>query len=162
MEAFEPRDPRRRSGGSNDTGLQREQASIRWDERKRHAPDHRPAARGRELTPIVSVQNRYNLIDRASQDVLAECQRQGIGFIPWFPLATGKLATGGGPLAQTAERHHATPAQIALAWLLHRSEVMLPIPGTASVEHLEENVAAAGIQLSTDEVRALELAAEDG
>jgi aryl-alcohol dehydrogenase-like predicted oxidoreductase len=113
-------------------------------------------ARARALTPIVSVQNRYNLIDRADEDVLAECEREGIAFIPWFPLATGELAMRGGLLAQTAERHHATPAQIALAWLLHRAAVMLPIPGTASVEHLEENVAAAQIELSADEVRELE------
>jgi pyridoxine 4-dehydrogenase len=108
--------------------------------------------RARALTPIVSVQNRYSLIDRAEEDVLAECERDGIAFIPWFPLSTGKLATPGGPLAQVAGRHRATPAQIALAWLLHRSAVMLPIPGTASLQHLEENVAAAQIELSADEV----------
>jgi aryl-alcohol dehydrogenase-like predicted oxidoreductase len=112
--------------------------------------------RARELTPIVSVQNRYNLTDRTDEDVLEECEREGIAFIPWFPLATGKLATGGGALAQIAERHHATPAQVALAWLLHRSEVMLPIPGTASVKHLEENIAAARIELSAGEVQELD------
>jgi pyridoxine 4-dehydrogenase len=111
--------------------------------------------RARELTPIVSVQNRYNLIDRAAEDVLEECEREGIAFIPWFPLSTGKLATRGGLLAQMAERHDATPAQTALAWLLHRSPVILPIPGTASVEHLEENVGAARIELSADEVQEL-------
>jgi aryl-alcohol dehydrogenase-like predicted oxidoreductase len=111
--------------------------------------------RARELTPIVSVQNRYNLIDRTDEDVLEECERQGIAFIPWFPLATGKLATGAGPLADIAARHHARPAQIALAWLLHRSAVMLPIPGTASVKHLEENVGAARIELSAEEVQEL-------
>jgi pyridoxine 4-dehydrogenase len=113
-------------------------------------------SRARELTSIVSVQNRYNLADRADEDVLEECERDGIAFIPWFPLSTGKLATGGGPLAQIAERHGATAAQIALAWLLHRSSVMLPIPGTASVKHLEENVGAAGIALSADERQELE------
>jgi pyridoxine 4-dehydrogenase len=112
--------------------------------------------RARELTSIVSVQNRYNLADRADEDVLEKCEREGIAFIPWLPLATGKLATGGGPLAQIAERHGATAAQIALAWLLHRSSVMLPIPGTASVKHLEENVGAAGIALSADERQELE------
>ena len=112
--------------------------------------------RGRELTPIVSVQNRYNLTDRAAEDVLEECEHEGIAFIPWFPLSTGKLARRGGPLAKIAERHDATPAQIALAWLLHRSPVMLPIPGTASVEHLEENVGAALIELPADEVQELE------
>jgi pyridoxine 4-dehydrogenase len=112
--------------------------------------------RARELTPIVSVQNRYNLADRADEDVLEECEREGLGFLPWFPLSTGKLASPGSPLAQMAQRHDATPAQIALAWLLHRSRVMLPIPGTASVAHLEENVGAAAIELSADEVRELE------
>lgn len=111
--------------------------------------------RASELTPVVSVQNRYNLIDRSAEDVLEECEREGIAFIPWFPLSTGKLTTHGGPLAQIAERHGATPAQIALAWLLHRSRVMLPIPGTASVKHLEENVGAARIELSDDEVQQL-------
>jgi aryl-alcohol dehydrogenase-like predicted oxidoreductase len=113
-------------------------------------------SRARELTAIVSVQNRYNLADRADEDVLEECERDGIAFIPWFPLSTGKLARGGGPLAQIAERHGATAAQIALAWLLHRAAVMLPIPGTASVKHLEENVGAAGIVLSADETQELE------
>jgi aryl-alcohol dehydrogenase-like predicted oxidoreductase len=111
--------------------------------------------RARELTPIVSVQNRYNLTDRADEDVLEECERERIAFLPWFPLSTGKLATAAGPLADTAARHHATPAQIALAWLLHRSAVMLPIPGTASVKHLEENVGAARIELSAEEVQEL-------
>ena len=110
----------------------------------------------RELTPIVSVQNRYNLIARVAEDVLEECEREGIAFIPWFPLSTGKLTTRGGPLGQMAARYDATPAQIALAWLLHRSPVILPIPGTASVEHLEENVGAARIELSADEVQELE------
>jgi pyridoxine 4-dehydrogenase len=112
--------------------------------------------RARELTPIVSVQNRYNLIDRADEDVLEECENEGIAFIPWFPLSTGKLARRDGPLDHMAERHDATPAQIALAWLLHRSAAMLPIPGTASVAHLEENVGAARIELSADEVQELE------
>jgi aryl-alcohol dehydrogenase-like predicted oxidoreductase len=108
-----------------------------------------------EIVPIVSVQNRFNLTDRSSEDVLDECERLGIGFIPWFPLATGKLARPGGPLDEIAERHDATPSQIALAWLLARSPVMLPIPGTGSVEHLEENLAAAVIELSEDEVASL-------
>jgi aryl-alcohol dehydrogenase-like predicted oxidoreductase len=119
--------------------------------------------RARELTQIVSVQNRYNMVDRKDEDVLEECEREGIAFIPWFPLSTGKLATRDGPLAHIAERHHATPAQIALAWLLHRSPVMLPIPGTASVKHLEENVGAAGLELSRDETQELaELGAGPG
>ena len=109
-------------------------------------------ARAREIVPVVSVQNRFNLADRASEDVLDACEPDGIGFIPWFPLATGDLAERGGPLARAAERHGAAPSQLALAWLLQRSPVMLPIPGTGSVEHLEENVAAAGLRLSQDEL----------
>jgi pyridoxine 4-dehydrogenase len=119
-------------------------------------------ARARELTPIVSVQNRYNLIDRADEDVLEECEREGLAFIPWFPLSTGTLARPGGPLAQIAGRHEASPAQLAVAWLLHRSAVMVPIPGTASVQHLEENVSAARIELSPDEMRDLEEVGRSG
>jgi aryl-alcohol dehydrogenase-like predicted oxidoreductase len=115
------------------------------------------------LTPIVSVQNRYNLIERADDDVLEECEHEGIAFIPWFPLSTGNLATRDGPIARIAARHDATSAQIALAWLLQRSALMLPIPGTASVKHLEENIGAAAIELSPEEVRELdELGAEGG
>ncbi|MEA2349653.1 MAG: pyridoxine 4-dehydrogenase [Thermoleophilaceae bacterium] len=112
-----------------------------------------------EIVPVVSVQNRYNLADRASEDVLEACVERGIGFIPWFPLATGSLAQSGGPLDEIAERHDATPSQIALAWLLARSPVMLPIPGTGSVAHLEENLAAGNIELSGDEVEELARAA---
>jgi pyridoxine 4-dehydrogenase len=90
----------------------------------------------RKITPIVSVQNKYNLGDRSAEDVLDYCEREGIAFIPWFPLNTGGLAVEGGPLAEAAERHDASPAQLALAWLLHRSDVMLPIPGTSTVSHL--------------------------
>jgi pyridoxine 4-dehydrogenase len=108
-----------------------------------------------EIVPVVSVQNRYNLTDRATEDVLDACEERGIGFIPWFPLATGSLAESGGPLDEIAARHDATPSQIALAWLLARSPVMLPIPGTGSVEHLEENLAAGNIELSGDEVEEL-------
>ena len=106
----------------------------------------------RRLTPIVSVQNRFNLADREHEEVLDHCERQRIGFIPWFPLATGRLATAGGPLQSIADELGATPAQIAVAWLLDRSPVMLPIPGTSSVAHLEENVAAATIRLSPEQV----------
>ncbi len=108
------------------------------------------------VAPIVSVQNRYNLTDRAAEPLLEEATSQGIGFIPWFPLAAGPLAVPDGPLAQMGSEHHdATPSQIALAWLLKRSPVMLPIPGTSSVAHLEENVAAAEIDLSDEEVEKL-------
>ncbi len=112
------------------------------------------------ITAIVSVQNRFNLADRSAEDVLEVCERDGLGFIPWFPLETGSLAGAGGPLAEAAERHGSALAQLALAWLLHRSPVVLPIPGTSSVEHLEENLAAAAIELSDDEVRELEQAAD--
>lgn len=109
----------------------------------------------RTIVDIVSVQNRYNLADRASEDVLDFAEANGIAFIPWFPLATGKLAKQGGPLDDAAKRHDATPSQLALAWLLRRSPVMLPIPGTSSVEHLDDNTAAALIELSDDEFAAL-------
>jgi pyridoxine 4-dehydrogenase len=108
-----------------------------------------------DIVPIVSVQNRYNLTDRSSEAVLEACEREGIAFIPWFPLATGKLACTGGDLNEIATRHDATPAQVALAWLLAKSPAMLPIPGTSSVEHLEGNVAATGLRLSEEEVATL-------
>jgi aryl-alcohol dehydrogenase-like predicted oxidoreductase len=110
----------------------------------------------RRIVPIVSVQNRYNLTDRHSDDVLAECEREGLGFMPYFPLAANALTGSASPLVQAAQRHGVTPGQLALAWLLHRSPVMLPIPGTSSVKHLEENVAAASVKLSADALRALE------
>ena len=111
--------------------------------------------RAREIVPIVSVQNRYNLTDRSSEDVLEACEREGIGFIPWFPLATGDLARPGGPLDEIADRYEATPGQVALAWLLRHSPVMLPIPGTSSADHLEENVAATAIELDEAELATL-------
>ena len=111
----------------------------------------------RRLAPIVSVQNRYNLVERKSEDVVDYCTREDLGFIPWFPLATGNLAKPGGPLARAAARLGAQPSQIALAWLLRRSPVMLPIPGTSSVSHLEENTAAAPITLDERSMRELEL-----
>ncbi len=104
-----------------------------------------------EIVPISSVQNRYNLTDRGSEAVLEACEADGIGFIPWFPLASGSLSRPGGPVDEMASNRGVTPGQIALAWLLRRSPVMLPIPGTSSVEHLEENVAAVSIELSDDE-----------
>lgn len=112
------------------------------------------------IVPIVSVQNRYNLTDRAHEAVLEYCEQQHIAFIPWFPVAAGKLARAGGPLDSLARKHDITVAQLALAWLLHRSEVILPIPGTASVAHLEENVASAGVRLSSQEWKTLEEAAK--
>jgi aryl-alcohol dehydrogenase-like predicted oxidoreductase len=113
-------------------------------------------SRAREIVEVVSVQNRYNLADRASEDVLEACERDDLGFLPWFPLATGDLASPGGALDEIAGSHSATPAQVALAWLLQRSPVMLPIPGTSSVEHFEENLEAAGLELSEDEMAELD------
>jgi aryl-alcohol dehydrogenase-like predicted oxidoreductase len=105
--------------------------------------------------PVATVQNRYNLADRASEATLDYCARKGIGFIPWFPLNAGELAREGSALDAIARKHKATPGQIALAWLLKRSPVMLPIPGTGKVAHLEENVGAAAIALSDAEFAAL-------
>jgi len=109
-----------------------------------------------KVFPVATVQNRYNLVDRASEDVLDYCAANNIGFIPWYPLAAGNLAKEGGVLDGIAKKHGATPGQIALAWVLKRSPVMLPIPGTSKVAHLEENVAAAGIVLSDDDFAALD------
>src|SRR5215210_1754284 len=112
-----------------------------------------------EYFEVATVQNLYNLINRQSEDVLEHCEANGIGFIPWFPLAAGDLAKPGGPVAEIASGHDATPGQVALAWLLARSDVMLPIPGTGSVAHLEENVAAAELELTEDEIATLDAAA---
>jgi aryl-alcohol dehydrogenase-like predicted oxidoreductase len=113
----------------------------------------------RRIFPVATVQNRYNLVERQSEAVLDYCDANGIGFIPWYPLAAGDLARPGSVLDRVAHAHKAAPSQIALAWVLKRSPVMLPIPGTSKVRHLEENVAAADIQLSDDEFRALDQAA---
>lgn len=110
----------------------------------------------RAIVPIVSVQNRYNLADRGHEPVLAACERLGIAFLPWFPLAMGELAAPGSSLDAIATAHGATPAQVALAWLLQHSPVTCPIPGTASVGHLAENVAAASLQLTDEQSRSLD------
>ena len=115
-----------------------------------------------EVFDVATVQNLYNLTNRQADDVLDYCEPQGIGFIPWFPLAAGELAEPGGELAEIAAAHDATPGQVALAWLLVRSPVMLPIPGTSSVEHLEENVAAAQLKLTVDELARLDKAGAGG
>jgi aryl-alcohol dehydrogenase-like predicted oxidoreductase len=112
----------------------------------------------RKVFPVVTVQNQYNLVTRGSEDVLDYCAQHGIGFIPWYPLAAGDLARPGSLLDGIAKKHRASPAQIALAWVLKRSPVMLPIPGTGKVRHLEENVAAADIVLSDEEFAALDKA----
>ena len=111
-----------------------------------------------EVFKVATVQNRYNLVDRGSEDVLDYCERHGIGFIPWFPLAAGSLAKAGSILDSIANAHDAAPSQIALAWVLKRSTIMLPIPGTSKVVHLEENVAAVDIHLSDEEFAALDRA----
>jgi pyridoxine 4-dehydrogenase len=113
----------------------------------------------REIVEVVSVQNRFNLTDRSSEDVLGRCEELGIAFFPWAPIAAGRLAEPGGPVERIASRHDASPGQVALAWLLARSAVIAPIPGTSSVAHLEENLAAASLQLSDDELAELEAAA---
>jgi pyridoxine 4-dehydrogenase len=111
------------------------------------------------IVPIVSVQNRYSLTDRGSEAVLQYCERQKLGFIPWFPLAAGKLSGGESPIVRVAAKLKVTPSEVALAWLLARSAVMLPIPGTSSVKHLEENVAAAGLKIDKEKMEELSHAA---
>jgi pyridoxine 4-dehydrogenase len=115
----------------------------------------------RAITPIATVQNLYNLSDRSAEPVLDYCEREGIGLIPWFPMATGRLAQHGGWLHRIAEANGVKPAQLALAWLLQRSPVLLPIPGTSTVAHLEENIAAALIELTHDQVEQLNAAEVD-
>jgi pyridoxine 4-dehydrogenase len=114
-------------------------------------------AAARRVATIVSVQNRYNVTDRTSEPLLSECERNGIAFLPWFPLSGGSdAARVSGAIAEVAARHQATPAQVALAWLLARTPVMLPIPGTSSLPHLEENLQAAHLRLSAADHRALD------
>ena len=114
--------------------------------------------RARSVVEIATVQNRYNLVDRGSDAVLRYCTEQGIGFLPWFPLAAGELAEPGGPVAEVAEKLGATAPQVALAWLLRRSSVMLPIPGTSSLAHAEENIRAAELELDPESVKKLDAA----
>jgi len=113
----------------------------------------------RRIFPVATVQNRYNLIDRGSENVLAYCAANGLGFIPWFPLAAGKLTEPGGSVDRIAKAHRATVGQVALAWLLQHSPVILPIPGTLRVAHLDENVAAATLSLTREEIAELDDAA---
>lgn len=117
-----------------------------------------------KIVPVVSVQNRYSLGDRRHEQTLAWCEQRGIAFLPWYPMAGGKLLKADHPfsriLSQLAGRYNATPAQLSLAWLLHRSPVMLPIPGTSNVQHLEENIAAASLQIAPDEWDQLEAASQ--
>jgi pyridoxine 4-dehydrogenase len=112
----------------------------------------------RRVFPVATVQNHYNLVDRGSEDVLAYCAANDIGFIPWFPLAAGELTRPGGTVDRIAKAHGATAGQVALAWLLRHSPVILPIPGTLRVAHLEENMAAAGLSLTSEEIAELDAA----
>jgi aryl-alcohol dehydrogenase-like predicted oxidoreductase len=112
--------------------------------------------RARGVAPVVSVQNRYNVSDRGSEDVLSSCEGEGLGFLPWYPLATGSLARPGGALDDIARRHSATAAQVALAWLLAHSPVALPIPGTSQIDHFDENLEAAALELSDEEIAILD------
>lgn len=134
-------------------------ADLRADGKIRHiglsevSVDQLEGAR-REI-PVATVQNRYSLADREHEDVLDVCADAGIGFLPFFPVAVGRLARPGGPLDEVAARYEVTPAQLAIAWLLHRSPVVLPIPGTSSVSHLEENCHAARVRLAADDVEAI-------
>ena len=114
--------------------------------------------KARKIVAIVSVQNEYNLTTRKSEDIVNYCEKNKLGFIPWFPVAAGKLAESGGKLDQIAKKHGATVAQLSIAWLLHRSPVMLPIPGTSSVKHLEENLKSADLHLSESEWNDVEAA----
>jgi aryl-alcohol dehydrogenase-like predicted oxidoreductase len=113
----------------------------------------------RKIVEIVSVQNRYSLADRGSEDVLNYCEKEELGFIPWFPLAAGKMSGAKSPVSKLSKELDATPSQVALAWLLSRSPVMLPIPGTSKVAHLEENVAAAGLKIDEKKLEELSKAA---
>jgi aryl-alcohol dehydrogenase-like predicted oxidoreductase len=114
----------------------------------------------RKIVPIVSVQNLYNLSDRKHDDVVTYCDQHQLGFIPWYPMAGGDMLKPGGPLDTVAKRHHATVSQVALAWLLHRSPVILPIPGTSSVDHLEQNTAAASLKVEAKEWAEIEKSAK--
>jgi len=113
-------------------------------------------SRAQSIVDVVSVQNNYSVGRRDSEDVLDVCEQQGIAFIPWYPIASGDLARPGGALERIATEHGATPAQVSLAWLFHRSPVMIPIPGTSSVSHLEENVAARDLELTDDDLKQIE------
>jgi aryl-alcohol dehydrogenase-like predicted oxidoreductase len=163
LHRIDPRTPLEESLGA----LKRlqEEGKIRHIGLSEVTPEEIRAAR--KIVPIMTVQNRYSLADRRHEETLNYCESQGIGFMPWYPMAGGKLLRGEaglnalqtGALAAVALRHGATVAQVSLAWLLQRSPVMLPIPGTSKVEHLEENVAAAGLKLTAEDRAELEAAA---
>ena len=151
LHRIDPRTPLEESLGA--LRRMQEQGKIRHIGLSEVTPAEIEAAQ--KIVPIVSIQNRYSLADRRHDQTLAWCEQHGIAFLPWYPMAAGKLLKPDHPqsqaLAQLAARHNAAPAQISLAWLLHRSPVMLPIPGTSQVGHLEENIAAASLQIDPEE-----------
>jgi aryl-alcohol dehydrogenase-like predicted oxidoreductase len=151
LHRIDPRTPLEESLGA--LRRMQEQGKIRHIGLSEVAPAEIEAAR--KIVNIVTIQNRYSLADRRHEETLAWCERQGIGFLPWYPIAAGKLLKPDNPSAQSlarfAARHSATAAQLSLAWLLQRSPVLLPIPGTSKVAHLEENITAAGLKLSAEE-----------
>jgi aryl-alcohol dehydrogenase-like predicted oxidoreductase len=159
LHRIDPRTPLEESLGA--LKRMQEQGKIRHIGLSEVTPAEIEAAR--KIVEVVTVQNRYSLADRRHEETLTYCERQGIGFLPWYPMNAGKLLKPDQPsaqvLAKIAARHSASVAQLSLAWLLHRSPVMLPIPGTSKVAHLEENVAAAGLKLSAEEWTELEEAA---
>jgi aryl-alcohol dehydrogenase-like predicted oxidoreductase len=159
LHRIDPRTPLEESLGA--LKRMQEQGKIRHIGLSEVTPAEIEAAR--KIVEVTTVQNRYNLADRRHEETLAYCERQGIGFLPWYPINAGKLLKADNPAAQAlaaiAARHSATVAQLSLAWLLQRSPVMLPIPGTSKIAHLEENVAAAGLKLDQEEWTELEKAA---
>ncbi|MGA9587163.1 MAG: aldo/keto reductase [Terracidiphilus sp.] len=161
LHRIDPRTPLEESLGA--LRQMQEQGKIRHIGLSEVAPDEIEQAH--QIVPIVSVQNRYSLADRRHEETLNWCEQRGIAFLPWYPMAGGKLLKPDHPfsqiLTQLATRYNATPAQLSIAWLLHRSPVMLPIPGTSQVKHLEENIAAASLQIGPDEWSQLEAAAKN-
>jgi pyridoxine 4-dehydrogenase len=159
LHRIDPRTPLEESLGA--LKKMQEQGKIRHIGLSEVTPVEIEAAR--EIVEVVTVQNRYSLADRRHEETLAYCQKQGIGFMPWYPMAGGKMLKTENPaarsLAEFAALHGFTPAQLSLAWLLQKSAVMLPIPGTSKVQHLEENVAAAGLQLRREDWAEIEAAA---
>jgi aryl-alcohol dehydrogenase-like predicted oxidoreductase len=159
LHRIDPRTPLEESLGA--LGRMQEQGKIRHIGLSEVTPDEIEVAQ--KIVPIVSVQNRYSLADRRHEKTLAWCEAKHVAFLPWYPINAGKVLRPDQPFAQVlariASRYSATPAQLSLSWLLHRSAVMLPIPGTSKTAHLEENVAAAAIQIGSDEWAELEAAA---
>jgi aryl-alcohol dehydrogenase-like predicted oxidoreductase len=159
LHRIDPRTPLEESLGA--LKRMQEQGKIRHIGLSEVTPEEIEAAAG--IVEVATVQNRYSLADRRNEETLRYCEKKGIGFLPWYPMAGGKLLKPEHPSAQAmakiAARHSATTAQLALAWLLQRSQVMLPIPGTSNVAHLEENIAAAGLKMSAEEWAEIEAAA---